>query len=49
MVSKYGDNLPDGDMDDPLVEQMNIIRGYIKQARDELRFEEVIIIFLTFI
>lgn len=26
---------------DPLVEQINIIKGYIKQARIELRFEEV--------
>lgn len=26
---------------DPLVEQINIIKGYIKQARDALRFEEV--------
>lgn len=26
---------------DPLLEQMNIIKGYIKQARDGLRFEEV--------
>ncbi|XP_028174469.1 rabenosyn-5-like [Ostrinia furnacalis] len=29
------------DDDDPLLEQMNIIRGYIKEARKELRFEEV--------
>lgn len=28
-------------MSDPLVEQINIIKGYIKQARDALRFEEV--------
>lgn len=27
---------------DPLVEQINIIKGYIKQARDAMRFEEVI-------
>lgn len=26
---------------DPLVEQMNIIKSYIKQARDAMRFEEV--------
>ncbi|KAG5675869.1 hypothetical protein PVAND_005737 [Polypedilum vanderplanki] len=26
---------------DPLVEQMNIIKGYIKQAREALRFEEI--------
>lgn len=26
---------------DPLVEQINIIKGYVKQARDALRFEEV--------
>ncbi|KAI5641768.1 FYVE zinc finger domain-containing protein [Phthorimaea operculella] len=29
------------DDDNPLLEQMNIIRGYIKDARRELRFEEV--------
>lgn len=28
-------------INDPLVEQINIIKGYIKQARDALRFEEV--------
>jgi len=28
-------------MNDPLAEQINIIKGYIKQARQELRFEEV--------
>lgn len=28
-------------INDPLVEQMNIIKGYIKQARLALRFEEV--------
>lgn len=27
--------------DNPLLEQMNIIRGYIKEARKELKFEEV--------
>ncbi|XP_028162515.1 uncharacterized protein LOC114354363 [Ostrinia furnacalis] len=32
------------DDDDPLLEQMNIIRGYIKEARKELRFEEVAIL-----
>lgn len=26
---------------DPLVEQINIIKGYLKQARDAMRFEEV--------
>lgn len=26
---------------DPLVEQINIIKGYIKQARDAMRFEEI--------
>lgn len=26
---------------DPLVEQINIIKGYVKQARDAMRFEEV--------
>jgi rabenosyn-5 len=26
---------------DPLVEQINIIKSYIKQARDAMRFEEV--------
>lgn len=31
-----------GSMNDPLVEQINIIKGYLKQAREELRFEEVI-------
>lgn len=30
-------------MNDPLIEQINIIKGYIKQARDGLRFDEVII------
>lgn len=30
------------DDDNPLLEQMNIIRGYINDARKELRFEEVI-------
>lgn len=29
-------------MNDPLVEQINIIKGYVKQAREALRFEEVI-------
>ncbi|CAH4037166.1 rabenosyn-5 [Pieris brassicae] len=32
------------DDDNPLLEQMNIIRGYIKDARKELRFEEVAIL-----
>lgn len=31
----------DDDDDNPLLEQMNIIRGYIKEARKELKFEEV--------
>ncbi|XP_068629871.1 rabenosyn-5 [Battus philenor] len=35
---------PDVDDDNPLIEQMNIIRGYIKDARKELRFEEVAIL-----
>ena len=26
---------------DPLIEQINIIQGYIKQARDDMRFEEI--------
>lgn len=30
---------------DPLVEQINIIKAYIKQARDALRFEEVYLYF----
>ncbi|XP_038215479.1 rabenosyn-5 [Zerene cesonia] len=32
------------DDDNPILEQMNIIRGYIKEARKELRFEEVAIL-----
>ncbi|CAH0721973.1 unnamed protein product, partial [Brenthis ino] len=32
------------DEDNPILEQMNIIRGYIKEARKELRFEEVAIL-----
>lgn len=32
---------------DPLIEQINIIKGYIKQARDALRFEEVAILELN--
>ncbi|XP_045783745.1 rabenosyn-5 isoform X1 [Maniola jurtina] len=35
---------PDHDDDNPLLEQMNIIRAYIKEARKELRFEEVAIL-----
>lgn len=31
---------------DPLVEQINIIKGYVKQARDAMRFEEVFEIFV---
>lgn len=34
---------------DPLVEQINIIKGYIKQARDELRFEEVNCCFVDYL
>ncbi|KPJ19064.1 Rabenosyn-5 [Papilio machaon] len=34
----------DVDENNPLIEQMNIIRGYIKDARKELRFEEVAIL-----
>ncbi|CAB3221452.1 unnamed protein product [Arctia plantaginis] len=34
----------DDDDDNPLLEQMNIIRGYIKEARKELKFEEVAIL-----
>ncbi|KAM3961252.1 rabenosyn-5 [Aphomia sociella] len=34
----------DIDDNDPLIEQMNIIRGYIKEARKELKFEEVAIL-----
>ncbi|KAL0842396.1 hypothetical protein ABMA28_014510 [Loxostege sticticalis] len=41
--SAPSDNHQDDD-DDPLLEQMNIIRGYIKEARKELRFEEVAIL-----
>lgn len=26
---------------DPLIQQMNIVRGYVKQARDAMRFDEV--------
>lgn len=33
---------------DPLVEQINIIKGYLKQARDALRFEEVLDDILNF-
>lgn len=32
---------------DPLVEQINIIKGYLKQARDACRFEEVEILQLN--
>jgi rabenosyn-5 len=28
-------------VNDPLIEQINIIQGYIKQARDDMRFEEI--------
>ncbi|KAJ0180740.1 hypothetical protein K1T71_004144 [Dendrolimus kikuchii] len=34
----------DHDDDNPLLEQMNIIRGYIKDAREGMRFEEVAIL-----
>ncbi|XP_039747354.1 rabenosyn-5 [Pararge aegeria] len=37
-------NGPKHDDDNPLLEQMNIIREYIKEARKELRFEEVAIL-----
>ena len=30
-----------GSSNDPLVEQINIIKGYVKQAREAMRFEEV--------
>lgn len=30
-----------GSLTDPLVEQINIIKGYIKQARQAMRFEEI--------
>lgn len=36
-------------MNDPLVEQINIIKGYLKQARDALRFEEVRKILMVFL
>ncbi|XP_049867079.1 rabenosyn-5 [Pectinophora gossypiella] len=32
------------DDDNPILEQMNIIRGYIKEARKDLKFEEVAIL-----
>lgn len=32
---------PSSSSNDPLVEQINIIKGYLKQARDAMRFEEV--------
>lgn len=32
-----------GSTNDPLVEQINIIKGYVKQAREAMRFEEVIL------
>lgn len=35
-----------GSMNDPLVEQINIIKGYVKQAREAMRFEEVILNYL---
>lgn len=34
-------------MNDPLIEQINIIKGYIKQARLAMRFEEVAILELN--
>ncbi|KAG6449449.1 rabenosyn-5 [Manduca sexta] len=34
----------DNDDDNPLLEQMNIIRQYIKEAREEFKFEEVAIL-----
>ncbi|XP_055680702.1 rabenosyn-5 [Lutzomyia longipalpis] len=39
--SGYRADTSGGPMADPLVEQINIIKGYIKQARQALRFEEV--------
>ncbi|XP_072944020.1 rabenosyn-5 [Epargyreus clarus] len=43
-TSSRVDNSHEEDDDNPLLEQMNIIRGYIKDARKELRFEEVAIL-----
>lgn len=37
----HNDSIPDNSVDNPLVEQMNIIRGYIKEAREKMEFEEV--------
>lgn len=36
-----GGRVQQHDDDNPILEQMNIIRDYIKEARRELRFEEV--------
>uniref|UniRef100_A0A0K8TKD5 Putative fyve finger-containing protein n=1 Tax=Tabanus bromius TaxID=304241 RepID=A0A0K8TKD5_TABBR len=36
-----GQQINAGNLADPLIEQINIIKGYIKQARAALRFEEV--------
>lgn len=38
--SGYQQQLP-SNANDPLIEQINIIQGYIKQARDGMRFEEI--------
>ncbi|CAG9114882.1 unnamed protein product [Plutella xylostella] len=38
------ENSANHDDDNPILEQMNIIRGYIKEARKELKFEEVAIL-----
>lgn len=38
-VSRVESNQDDDD--NPLLEQMNIIREYIKEARKEMKFEEV--------
>lgn len=39
--SGYQQQLPSNNANDPLIEQINIIQGYIKQARDDMRFEEI--------
>ncbi|XP_063378369.1 rabenosyn-5 [Cydia fagiglandana] len=44
LAAAAGPSQPDvqhHDENNPILEQMNIIRGYIKEARRELRFEEV--------
>ncbi|XP_077290077.1 rabenosyn-5 isoform X2 [Arctopsyche grandis] len=42
--NNHNDSIPDNSVDNPLVEQMNIIRGYIKEAREKMEFEEVAIL-----